>query len=60
MYLKYILIGTFISLLCACGNQQMKPQETVVVQTLTIIDHEKALEEAMVEVDMTEFGFRGY
>lgn len=59
MYLKYILIGLLVSLLCACGNQQMKPQETAVVKSHTI-DHEKALEEAMVEVDMTEFGFRGY
>ncbi len=56
---RIILIGIFICLLSACSNQQVKQQETIVVKASSI-DHEKALLDAIVEVDMTEFGFRGY
>ena len=59
MILRVIFFGILIGLLSACGNQQIKPQESVVVKAPNI-DHSKALEEAMVEVDMTQFGFRGY
>ena len=59
-YLRYLFIGTLISLLSACGNQPVKPQETIVVKAAPSPDHKKTLEEAMVEVDMTQFGFRGY
>jgi len=59
MNLRIILIGTFIFLLSACSNQEIKPQETIVVKASNI-DHEKALLDAIVEVDMAEFGFRGY
>ena len=59
MNLKIILMGTFICLLSACSNQEIKQQETIVVKASNI-DHEKALLDAIVEVDMAEFGFRGY
>ena len=57
---RLLIIGTLMGFLSACGNQQVKPQETIVVKAAPSIDQQKSLEEAMVEVDMTEFGFRGY